>query len=175
MSLNYVEPKLKKIERLLLPHADAAYNLARWLTRNDQDASDVVQEAYLRAFRFIDTLKADDGKAWLLQIVRNTAFTWIKRYRTRHSGIAFDEETHGSEEVILGPEELVLQQNEKVRVHAALETLPHEYREVLVLRELEEMSYQEIAQIVEIPVGTVMSRLARGRAKLLECIRKKEI
>jgi RNA polymerase sigma factor (sigma-70 family) len=164
--------ELKRVEKLLLPYADAAYNLARWLTRNDQDARDVVQEAYIKAFRFIGDLKNPDPKAWLLQIVRNTAFTWMEKNRNRFPVVPLDEETLAEPSPSPSPEEWVLKQGNVATVRTALEKLAPEYREVLVLREMEEMTYEEISQIAGVPMGTVMSRLSRGRAKLLKIFEK---
>lgn len=163
---------MKKLEESLLTHVDAAYNLARWLTRNDQDAADVVQESYLRAFRFIEDLKGADTKPWLLQIVRNTAYSWLRKHRVQQAQVPIEEEDLASSDPSPSPKDRVLQQGEQELVRSTLEALAPEYREVLILRELEELSYQEIADISGVPVGTVMSRLSRGRAKLLERLRK---
>jgi RNA polymerase sigma-70 factor (ECF subfamily) len=153
--------KLALFEQTILPHLNAAYNLARWLTRNDQDAEDVVQEAYLRAFRYFDGFQGGDGKAWLLAVVRNTYLTWRRREKDV-AKVPFDEETHGSvqfvEKAIAGS------------LQDCLELLPREYREVLVMRELEEMSYNEIAAVTSRPIGTVMSRLSRARRRLQDCV-----
>ena len=169
--------KTKRFEEVALPHLDAAYNLARWLTRNDHDAQDVVQEAYLRAFKFFDGFHGDDGRAWLFTIVRNTCYTWLQKNRSRLHDETFDEEFHGIDgdgptlvdSMSHGnPEVLLMQQASKQIINQALERLPVESREAIVLRELEGLSYKEIADIVEVPIGTVMSRLARARKLLRE-------
>ena len=171
--------KTRRFQEIALPHLKAAYNLARWLTRNDQDAEDVVQEAYVRAFRFFDGFRGADGRAWLLAIVRNTTYTWLKENRSGALTTPFDEEFHGLDGALAvealeppdnNPEAILLGCDERRQLNQALESLPHEFREVLVLRELEEMSYKEIAAVVGIPIGTVMSRLARGRKLLAECL-----
>ena len=163
-------PKLALFEETIAPHLDAAYNLARWLTRNDQDAEDVVQEASLRAFRYFDGFKGGDGKAWLLAVVRNTCMTWNRRWKGPAAMVAFDERTHGRDRAEVDAESKLLQEAELVSLRDCLETLAPEYREVLVLRELEELCYKDIAEIVGVPMGTVMSRLSRGRSRLADCI-----
>jgi RNA polymerase sigma-70 factor (ECF subfamily) len=150
----------------LLVHLHAAYNLARWLTRNDTDAEDVVQEAYLRAFKHFRSFDGSDGRPWLLAIVRNTFYTWLQQNRAPERQTPFDEEIHIAEEDHLNPEALLLQKASNQLVRQAIEELPAEFREVIVLRELEGLSYKQIADVTEIPVGTVMSRLARGRKRL---------
>ena len=156
--------ELERFERTFLPHMRAAYNLARWLTGSDADAEDVVQEAYLRAVRFFGGFRGGDSKAWLLTIVRNAYYTG--RYRMREATIAFDEEAHDVEDEALGPEDLLLQKASRRVVAAALAALPVEFREALVLRELEGLSYKEMAEVTELPIGTVMSRLSRARQRL---------
>ena len=158
--------KLATFEEAVLPHLDAAYNLARWLTRNDTDAEDVVQEAFLRAFKFFSGFHGEDGRSWLLSIVRNTSYTWMQRNRSPELSVPVDDELHEIESKDLNPEALLVQRADTLMVRQALEELPVEFREVLVLRELEEMSYREIASITDLPLGTVMSRLARGRKRL---------
>ena len=158
--------KLASFEEAVLPHLDAAYNLARWLTRNDTDAEDVVQEAYLRAFRFFGGFHGADGRSWLLAIVRNTCYTWMQHNRSPELTNPLDDDLHEIESKDLNPEALLLQTANTQMVRQALEELPMEFREVLVLREFEEMSYREIAGITDLPLGTVMSRLARGRKQL---------
>ena len=158
--------KLASFEEAVLPHLDAAYNLAHWLTRNDEDAEDVVQEAYLRAFKFFGGFHGADGRSWLLAIVRNTCYTWMQRNRSPELTISLDDDLPEIESKDLNPEALLLQSADTQMVRQALEELPVEFREVLVLRELEEMSYREIASITDLPLGTVMSRLARGRKRL---------
>lgn len=156
---------------MALPHLDAAYNLARWLTRNDQDAQDLVQAAFLRACRFMDGYHGDasGARAWLLTIVRNTYYTSLRDSRAQRDDIGFDEEIHGHDEDGCGtsPEHILAAHDAKEAINRALEALPRPFREVLVLKELDDLSYKEIADIVGIPVGTVMSRLARGRKLLL--------
>jgi len=152
-------------EEAVMPHLNAAYNLARWLTRNDQDAEDVVQEAYLRALRFFAGFRGGDGRGWLLAIVRHTCYDWLRQRGAPDSTTAFDEDAYvpdGGDT----PETLLLQQADRDMVRRAIEMLPAAWREVLVLRDLEGMSYREIAGVVGVPVGTVMSRLARARARL---------
>ena len=150
----------------LLSHLNAAYNLARWLTRNDTDAEDVVQEAYLRAFKHFRSFHGGDSRPWLLAIVRNTFYTWLQQNRAPEREIPFDEEIHIAEDDHLNPEGLLLQKANNQSVRQAIEELPAEFREVIVLRELEGLSYKQIADVTEIPVGTVMSRLARARKRL---------
>ncbi len=158
-------------EKTVLPHLDAAYNLARWLLRNDSDAQDLVQEACLRAYRFFDGFRGGNAKAWFLTIVRNTCLTWIEENRSRGTSVAFDENLHspdraGNEPWAGNPETICLQNLETAALMRGLEQLPMEFREVLILCELEGCSYREISAIVNIPLGTVMSRLSRARAQL---------
>lgn len=171
-------PKEGRFQAFLLPHIDSAFNLARWLARNDHDAEDIVQEAYLRAFRFFDSFRGEDGRPWLLGIVRNTFHTWYQQNRPQRESTEFDEELHAAEAAAYlagdasqdNPEAQLLRKESRRRVHAALGALPVEFREVLVMRELEDLSYKEIAGIVGIPIGTVMSRLARGRKQLAQVL-----
>ena len=158
--------KLASFEAAVLPHLNAAYNLARWITRNDTDADDVVQEACLRAFKFFGGFHGVDGRSWLLTIVRNTCYTWMQRNRSPQLSVSPDDEQREIESTDLNPEGLLLQKVDTLMVRRAIEELPVEFREVLVLRELEDMSYREIAGITDLPLGTVMSRLARGRKRL---------
>ncbi|MBV8271164.1 MAG: RNA polymerase sigma factor [Cupriavidus sp.] len=160
----------RRFAEVALPHLDAAYNLARWLSGSASDADDIVQDAYLRAFRFFRGFHGDNARAWLLAIVRNTWFTEWRRRRDAADGTPYDETLHGDErlpgwidDIGSTPETLAVRREDVHLVHHALERLPVEYREVLVLRELEDMSYRDIAIVVGIPIGTVMSRLARGR------------
>ena len=154
----------QRFEQILLPHLAAGYNLARWLTRNDHDAEDVVQEAYLRAFRSFDRFRGGDPRAWLLTIVRNTCYTWLRRNQqgvaetADHDDVAADPETE--------PETMWLRRADGQLLRAGLESLALEFREALVLRELEGLSYKEIADVTDVPLGTVMSRLARARKHL---------
>jgi RNA polymerase sigma-70 factor, ECF subfamily len=164
--------RLTLFEETILPHLKSAHNLARWLTRNEDDAQDVVQEAYLRAFRFFDGFKGGDGKAWLLAVVRNTCLTWRRRQKNTLTDVAFDETTHASDRAVTVEAGLVEAAN-LAPLRNCIESLPQEYREVIIMRELEELSYREIAEIAAIPIGTVMSRLARARKRLEECVRSK--
>ena len=150
---------------MVLPHLSSAYNLARWLTRNDHDADDVVQEAFLRAFRFFPSFRGSDARPWLLAIVRNTCWTWMRANRGQEVAAAFDDNAEPADGAVSAEEDLV-RRADGARLAQALEELPTEFREVVVLRELEEMSYREIADVAGIPVGTVMSRLARARRRL---------
>lgn len=149
---------------LVLPHLDAAYNLARWLLRGGADAEDVAQESMLRAYRFFGGFHGGDVRAWLLQIVRNTSFSWMEKHRHGNDVTEFDEEIH--EPASINPEDLAIAANSRSQLTHALETLPSRYREVIVLRELEGRSYKEIAAITSTPIGTVMSTLSRARRQL---------
>jgi len=157
-------------EEAVLPHMDAAYNLARWLTRNNQDAEDVVQEAYMRAFRFFSGFHGGNARAWLLTIVRNTCYSWLKKNRSHEPAAAFDEQVHT--EIIEGqnPETLLLREADAHSLQQTLEELPSTFREVLVLVEMEGLSYKQVAQMLGIPIGTVMSRLTRARHRLRESL-----
>jgi RNA polymerase sigma-70 factor (ECF subfamily) len=153
-------------EQAVLPHLDAAYNLARWLTRNDHDAEDVAQEACLRAMRFFDGFRGGAVRPWLLTIVRNTYLTWLQKSKVKEMApLEHDVESGDS-----NPEEQLIERVDGQSLRQALDALPAEYREVIVLRELEELSYKEIAEIAGIPIGTVMSRLARARRRLQESV-----
>jgi len=159
----------RRFEQLVLPHFDAGYNLARWLTRNDHDAQDVVQEAVLRAYRFFDGLRGE-ARPWLLSIVRNSFLTWLQANRPAdtvgfHDGLA---DLIPSEED--GPEVQVARNFDRKMLNEAIATLPLQFREVLILRELEDLSYKDIARIADVPIGTVMSRLARARRLLAESL-----
>src|SRR6476646_9958385 len=162
------EHELASFEALMLPHLDAAHNLARWLVRNEDDAQDIVQEAYLRALKAFHGFHGSDGRAWLLKIVRNTAYTWLRRNRAPDL-VTFDEELHVSGCGGPNPAVLLEQTEDKNAVREAMEDLAVEFREILVLRHLEGLSYKEIADIAQIPPGTVMSRLARARARFKQC------
>jgi RNA polymerase sigma-70 factor (ECF subfamily) len=157
-------------EQAALPHLDAAYNLARWLTRNEQDAEDVVQEAFLRAFRFFAGFHGGDARVWLMKIVRNTCYTWLHENRPLQRAAEFDETLSLPDTHIPNPEQVVLQNDNRTLLRKALEKLPPNYREVLILRELEGMSYKEIAGVTGIPAGTVMSSLYRGRDHLRQAL-----
>jgi RNA polymerase sigma factor (sigma-70 family) len=165
------ESRLASFERLLLPHLDAAYNLARWISGNNQDAEDMVQEAYLRALKSFDGFRGGDGRAWLLTIVRNTCYTWLQQNRSNELSTAFDEEIHNAHEEAPSPETLLLRSADRELVKKALQELAVDFREVLIMRELEGLSYKEIAGVAAIPIGTVMSRLARARTQLSKCVR----
>jgi RNA polymerase sigma-70 factor (ECF subfamily) len=159
------DERTRRFERLALPHLGAAYNLARWLLKSDADAEDAVQDAVLRAFRFFDNLRHEDGKAWLLTIVRHCCYDWLRRNRA--PDLALDEESNIAATLVATPEtpeSLYVASAERRRLDGLVAELPAAFREVLILREQEELSYKEIADIVGAPVGTVMSRLARARA-----------
>ena len=161
-----MENERLRFEEAILPHLDAAYNLARWLTANEQDADDVLQEACLRAVRFFAGYQGGSGRAWLLAIVRRTSYTWLAKNRGEdRTRVSFDEELHSTGDDV-DPETILLREADRDMIRRALEDLPIEFREVIVLRELEQLSYKEIAAVAEIPLGTVMSRLARARQQL---------
>jgi len=161
-------------EDALLPHLNAAYNLARWLTRNPDDAQDVVQEAYLRAFRFFGGFHGSDGRSWFLAIVRNTCYTWLRQNKSLVLVSAFDDNLYLNESEAPDPETSQVLKSESEMVMAAVDQLPLEFREVIVLRELEDLSYKEISLLLNIPIGTVMSRLARARKRLQRSLCKRE-
>ncbi len=156
-------------EETVVPHLDAAYNLARWLTRNDRDAEDVVQEAFLRALRHFHAFKGGDARPWLLAIVRNTCYTWLKQNRFPEEE-TIDDNTHPHSEDASDPETLLLRETDRQLLRSALTRLPKEFLEVIVLREFEELSYKQIAEVMHIPSGTVMSRLARARKRLAQIL-----
>jgi len=158
----------ERFEQLVLPHVDAAFNLARWLLRGRADAEDVAQEALLRACRFFRGFQGGDARAWLLQIVRNTCYTWLEKNRPMELSMEFDEEIHLQASAT--PETLAISGDDRERLILALETLPPRFREVLVLRELEGCSYKEIAAITSLPIGTVMSSLSRARRQLYSAL-----
>jgi len=160
--LNFVED--------VVPHLDAAYNLARWLTRNDEDAQDVVQEAFMRAFRFLGGFRGGNVRAWVLRIVRNTSYTWMHQNRPQHPTLEFDEKIFGPDPFAPTPEETLSRNDDRNLVRRALQELPLSHREVLILRELEGMSYKEISEIMDMPPGTVMSRLSRARDGLRQSL-----
>jgi RNA polymerase sigma-70 factor (ECF subfamily) len=157
---------------LLVIHLDAAYNLARWLVRNESDAEDLVQEAYLRAFSHFDSFRGGDGRSWLLTIVRNCFYDRLRKNGVHHYSV-FDESIHSGSQDFVTPETSLLEGERTVLMREALEELPLGLREVLVLRELEQMSYKEMANIAGIPLGTVMSRLSRARQQIQQNIRIK--
>ena len=160
--------ELASFEETMLPHLDAAHNLARWLLRNEQDAQDVVQEAYLRAFKSFGGFHGSNGRAWLLTIVRNTSYTLLKKNRAVDLTTTFDEEIHATDHDSASPAAVLEHAEDAELIRKAMEELPAEFREILALRHQEGLSYKEIGEIVKIPAGTVMSRLARARAKLRE-------
>src|SRR5213593_1926704 len=160
--------ELASFEETMLPHLDAAHNLARWLLRNEQDAQDVVQEAYLRAFKSFSGFHGSNGRAWLLTIVRNTSYTLLKKNRVADLTTPFDEEIHVSGHDSVSPATILEHSENAELIKEAMDELPAEFREILALRHQEGLSYKEIADIAQIPPGTVMSRLARARAKLRE-------
>jgi RNA polymerase sigma factor (sigma-70 family) len=164
--------KLALFEQTVIPHLNAAYNLSRWLTRNSEDADDLVQESYLKAFRSFETFQGKDsneGRAWLLTIVRNTCFTRLKK-KGDQPLMEFNEELHYAGELTPDPESILLNRASINSLRECIENLPPEFREAIVLREIEELSYKEISGIVRVPVGTVMSRLARARKRLQQCM-----
>jgi len=159
--------RTKLFEQTVLPHLDAAYNLARWLAGNDHDAQDVAQEASLRAFRFFGSFRGENARAWLLTIVRNTFYTWLHKNRPRQNTVDIDDATLDIEDASAGAEAGGSQFADADAVRRAIAELPVEFREIVILREMEGLSYKEIADLTETPMGTVMSRLARAR-KLLQ-------
>ena len=156
---------MNDLAELLLPHLDSAYNLARWLMRNSVDAEDVVQEAYLRAFQYGAGFRGSDARAWLLTIVRNTSYKWLRKARTYEPITEFDEDVHTTGLESSNPEQLLLQNADAHFVEEVLRALPLRFREILVLRELEGLSYKEIASVMVLPIGTVMSTLSRARGR----------
>ena len=167
------EADLARFERLALPHLDAAYNLARWLTRSDHDAEDVVQEASLRALRYFGTFRGDNARPWLMQIVRHTCWAWLKENR-RPELVGLDDDDGAWQDIAAPaadePQAVALRAADRAQINEALAGLPVVFREVLVLRELEDLSYKEIADIIGTPVGTVMSRLSRARALMRDAL-----
>jgi len=162
------EHELASFEETMLPHMDAAHNLAKWLLRNEEDAQDVVQEAYLRAFKSFSGFHGSNGRAWLLTIVRNTSYTLLKKNRAVDLTTTFDEEIHVAGDESVSPATVLEHSENAELIREAMDELPAEFREILTLRHQEGLSYKEIADIAEIPPGTVMSRLARARGKLRE-------
>ena len=163
----------RRFELLALPHLDAAFNLARWLTHNDEDARDVVQDAFMRALRYIGGFRGDNARGWLLQIVRHTCFTWLKENRPADV-VPLDDEDDGFPE-LPGPagdepQVIAMRKHDRAQLDRAIAGLPVAFREVLVLRELEELSYLDIARIADVPIGTVMSRLARARGLMRQAL-----
>lgn len=166
-------PEPPDFDALVLPHRDAAYNLALWLVSSPADAEDVAQEALVRAWRALPQLRGGSVRAWLLKIVRNTAYTHLGRLKRARNVVSFDDARRGQKAAGFDPaddapdpERLLLDADEKAELTAALDSLPVHLRETIVLREMEDLSYQEIASIMDVPIGTVMSRLARAREQL---------
>ena len=165
------QEKLRRFEQQISPHLKSAYNLAKWLTRSHEDAEDVVQDAFLRAFSAFESYRGDDAqpqnaKAWLLTIVRNTSMTLLKRHRNSVVTLGFEDDLDDPRELSPDPEEILLISSDREKVRQALEQLPLDFREAIVLREMEGLSYGEISATIGVPLGTVMSRLSRGRAWL---------
>jgi RNA polymerase sigma factor (sigma-70 family) len=161
------EEKLTRFEGEMLPLMNDAYNLARWLMQNEQDARDMVQEAYLRAFKFFSGVRGETGRAWLLRIVRNVCYDHLKKRKVHSSDVELENIADES-----SPESELQVKSDVEAVRSALATLPEDFRTVLVLREMEELSYREISEITQVPIGTVMSRLARGRQQLAEVLKQ---
>lgn len=164
--LEPVEDETTRFEATILPHLGAAYNLARWLTGNENDARDMVQDASLRAFKFFSGFRGDDARSWLLKIVRNTAYTWLQRRRGTEQVFADEDELDKLEDLSVNPTQLLERDATIEMVRGAIAQLTPEFREAIVLREMEGFSYKEIAEIASVRIGTVMSRLARGRREL---------
>jgi RNA polymerase sigma-70 factor (ECF subfamily) len=162
--MRFLPNKRGQFESTVTPYLDAAYNLARWLTGRDEDAQDVVQEALLRAFKFFDGFRGGDSRAWLLAIVRNTAYTWLRQNRAAQM-LSWDDEMH-TEALTDDAEEDVIQSLDHQALHQAIAALPIAFREVVILHDLEGLAYKEVAAVANIPIGTVMSRLARARKQL---------
>jgi len=160
------EDDRRRFEQVFLPHIAAAYNLARWLLRDEHEAEDLVQEAYLRALKSFPTFHGADGRPWLLAIVRNGCYSRLRQKQSRGKEARFDEEVHAATDHAQNPESLLLEKEERQSLQEALEELPLAFKEAIVLRELEGLSYKEIAAVADISMGTVMSRLARARALL---------
>jgi RNA polymerase sigma factor (sigma-70 family) len=169
-----LEPiELERFEVVVLPHLSAAYRLARYLTRNDADAEDVVQEAFLRALKYFGGFRgegASQSRAWLLAIVRNTTHTWQRRHRADASTTEFDETVHSEAITDEHPGSVLSRGDLRETLADALDRLPPDFREVIVLREIEGLSYKEISEVVDVPVGTIMSRLARARKRLQQAL-----
>ncbi len=162
------QEKLRRFEEQISPHLKPAYNLAKWLTRSHEDAEDIVQDAFLRAFSAFESYRGDDAqpqnaKAWLLTIVRNTSMTWLKRNRNAGAKLCFEGALDDPRKRSPDPEEILLISCDREEVRQALEQLPLDFREAIVLREMEGLSYREISVAIGVPLGTVMSRLSRGR------------
>jgi len=160
------QDKLARFEQSIMPHMNAAYNLARWLSSNDSDARDIVQEAYLRAFKFFSGFRGGDSRSWLLRIVSNAFYDWLKHNRREEIGKPFEDVLEHAADPSTTPDASLLEKADNELLHQTISELPLEFREILVLRELEGFSYKEISAIASVPLGTVMSRLARAREHL---------
>jgi RNA polymerase sigma-70 factor (ECF subfamily) len=160
------QDKIARFEQTVMPHLDAAYNLARWMTGNEHDAEDVVQDACLRAFKFFGGFRGGNSRSWLLAIVRNACYSWLQQNRARNTTMPYDEEIHSVPDDSANPSLMLVQSSNREFIRQAIEGLPVEFREVVVLRELEGLAYKEIADVAGVPIGTVMSRLARARKQL---------
>jgi len=172
-TMSAIDPQ-RQFEQVVVPHLDAAYNLARWLAGNEHDAEDIAQEACLRAFRFLGGFRGGNARSWLLTVVRNTAYTWLKQNRPQAVVSIAEDELHEIEDPdALKNHSSALHHADRDVLRAALEQLPTEFREVLILRELEGLSYKEISEVADAPIGTVMSRLARARRQLQNFLAKK--
>jgi RNA polymerase sigma factor (sigma-70 family) len=158
----------RRFEEIFLPYLDAAFNLARWIVQHDQDARDVVQDAYVRAFKGFHRFRGENPRAWFLTITRNTAYNWLSRYAAEEELIPYDEAKHADIILMNEPDDALVCEERKERLQKVLERLPLEFREVIVLYELEGLSYKEVAAMLGIPIGTVMSRLSRARQRLRE-------
>ncbi len=174
-----MEPQTR-FEETVMAHLDSAYNLARWLARDERDAEDIVQEACLRAFRFFGSFRGGNARAWLLAIVRNTYYTWLEKNHARMHNVEFTDDTVAAVDCDMATtgdsvERLLEQEDTRRRVHCALENIAAEFREVIVLRELEDLSYRDIAEIADIPLGTVMSRLSRAKSILRALVTERSV
>jgi RNA polymerase sigma-70 factor, ECF subfamily len=170
-----------RFDDVALPHLDAAFNLARWLTRNDADAADVVQEAFLRALTYFEGYRGENPRAWLLMIVRNTCYRWLERNRSAkitpispENEAAVESAAGLGGEPVLDPEALVGRQRDSALLNELIEQLPPLFREVLILREVEDLAYRDISEVLGVPIGTVMSRLARARGLLKDAWYRQE-
>lgn len=161
-----MDTKVRTFELTMWPHMRAAYNLARWLMRNDHDAEDVVQESFMKAYKAQESFRGGEARTWMLSIVRNTAMDFLRRYKSSKT-TTLSEPGYEPEDESPGPEDMLLERSRRDQVRQAISQLAPEYREVIVLREIEGLSYKEIASVLSIPMGTVMSRLSRGRNLLL--------
>ena len=161
-----------QFEETVMPHLDAAYNLARWLVKDEHCAQDLVQDAYLKALRYFDSFRGGEARPWILGIVRNTCYSWLGEQKRAKQHIEFRDDLESGEDGLEwvsaqeGPENSLIRKNERERLNLAIEALPVVFREALILREIEDMSYENIAEIMQVPLGTVMSRLHRARALL---------